>query len=164
MSHTCDCSSRARLAHSVLLADVPWRAVSPLDHAMLFRCVVHPKGLDPFQAAKAWHLRIRDGLTWKEVRAVITTDRHEFIESQRHVLLECLERRRTDFVMVQLHPRTSHDLVRICPRVHGKPRSFPRLPPVFLNLPPGLPPEVDPLFREALGNFTFCPRFGPTFL
>ena len=40
---------------------------------MLFRCAVHPKGLDPFQAAKAWHLRMRDGLTWKEVRAEVRT-------------------------------------------------------------------------------------------
>ena len=40
---------------------------------MLFRCTVHPRGLDPFQAAKAWHLRIRDGLTWKEVRAEVRT-------------------------------------------------------------------------------------------
>ena len=40
---------------------------------MLFRCVVHPKVLNPVQAAKAWHLRIRDGLAWKEVRAQVRT-------------------------------------------------------------------------------------------
>ena len=44
-----------------------------LERAMLFRCVVHPKGLNPFQAAKAWHLRVRDGLAWKEVRAQVRT-------------------------------------------------------------------------------------------
>ena len=40
---------------------------------MLFQYVVHPKGLDPFQAAKAWHLRIQAGLPWKVVRAQVRT-------------------------------------------------------------------------------------------
>ena len=40
---------------------------------MLFRCVVHPKGLDPFQAAKAWHLRMQEGLPWKVVRLQVRT-------------------------------------------------------------------------------------------
>ena len=35
---------------------------------MLFRYTVHPKGVDPFQAAKAWHLRCHEGLPWKRVR------------------------------------------------------------------------------------------------
>ena len=40
---------------------------------MLFQYVVHPKGLDPFQAAKAWHLRIQSCLPWKMVRAQVRT-------------------------------------------------------------------------------------------
>ena len=40
---------------------------------MLFQYVVHPKGLDPFQAAKAWHLRTQAGLPWKVVRAQVRT-------------------------------------------------------------------------------------------
>ena len=40
---------------------------------MLFRCAVHPKGLDPFQAAKAWHLRKKDGLPWQVVRLQVCT-------------------------------------------------------------------------------------------
>ena len=40
---------------------------------MLFRCIVHPKGLDPFQAAKAWHLRKQEGLPWKLVRLQVRT-------------------------------------------------------------------------------------------
>ena len=67
-----------------------------LERAMLFRCVVHPKGLNPFQAAKAWHLRVRDGLAWKEVRAQVRTingthpgqdaveDAVARVEAQRH--------------------------------------------------------------------------------
>ena len=38
---------------------------------MLFQCVVHPKGLDPFQAAKAWHLRVQQGMSWLQVRAQV---------------------------------------------------------------------------------------------
>ena len=40
---------------------------------MLFQYVVHPRGLDPFQAAKAWHLRVEGGLPWKAVRAQVHT-------------------------------------------------------------------------------------------
>ena len=40
---------------------------------MIFRCAVHPKGLDPFQAAKAWHLRVQQGLPWKAVRLLVRT-------------------------------------------------------------------------------------------
>ena len=40
---------------------------------MLFQYVVHPRGLDPFQAAKAWHLRVQGGLPWKKVRAQVHT-------------------------------------------------------------------------------------------
>ena len=34
---------------------------------------VHPKGLDPFQSAKAWHLRNVQGLPWKDVREQVCT-------------------------------------------------------------------------------------------
>ena len=44
-----------------------------LQVALLFRCVVHSKGLSPLQAAKVWHLRARDGLAWEEVRAQVRT-------------------------------------------------------------------------------------------
>ena len=40
---------------------------------MIFRYTVHPKGLDPFQAAKAWHLRCHEGLQWKAVRSLVRT-------------------------------------------------------------------------------------------
>ena len=36
--------------------------------AMRVQYSVHPKGLDPFQSAKAWHLRNVQGLPWKNVR------------------------------------------------------------------------------------------------
>ena len=32
---------------------------------MLVHCSVHPKGLDPFLSAKAWHLRKVQRLPWK---------------------------------------------------------------------------------------------------
>ena len=44
---------------------------------MIFRCTVHPKGLDPFQAAKAWHLRVQQGLPWKVVRSLVRTASNE---------------------------------------------------------------------------------------
>ena len=44
-----------------------------LVQAMLFQCVLHPKGLDPFQAAKAWHLRMKQGMSWLQVRAQVHT-------------------------------------------------------------------------------------------
>lgn len=55
-----------------------WFSSSSFRHtfslaAMLFHCVVHPKGLDPFQAAKAWHLRKQEGLPWKVVRFQVHT-------------------------------------------------------------------------------------------
>ena len=40
---------------------------------MIFRYAVHPKGMDPFQAAKAWHLRRVDGMSWKVVRSLVRT-------------------------------------------------------------------------------------------
>ena len=40
---------------------------------MIFRYTVHPKGLDPFQSAKAWHLRVQQGLPWKSVRSLVRT-------------------------------------------------------------------------------------------
>ena len=44
---------------------------------MIYRCTVHPKGLDPFQAAKAWHLRVQQGLPWKAVRSLVRTASNE---------------------------------------------------------------------------------------
>ena len=35
--------------------------------------VAHPRGLDPFQAAKAWQLRKVMGLPWKKIQALLTT-------------------------------------------------------------------------------------------
>ena len=57
---------------------IQWFSSSASRHtfslaAMLFHCVVHPKGLDPFQAAKAWHLRKQEGLPWKVVRFQVHT-------------------------------------------------------------------------------------------
>ena len=40
---------------------------------MLYRYTVHPKGLDPFQAAKAWHLRSKEKLSWKTIRQQVRT-------------------------------------------------------------------------------------------
>ena len=40
---------------------------------MLVQCTVHPKGLDPFQAAKAWQLRKVQHLPWKAVRQQLRT-------------------------------------------------------------------------------------------
>ena len=40
---------------------------------MIFRYALHPKGLDPSQAAKAWHLRRMDGMSWKVVRSLART-------------------------------------------------------------------------------------------
>ena len=47
--------------------------VKPGSIAMLVQCSVHPKGLDPFQAAKAWHLRKVQCLPWKAVREQLRT-------------------------------------------------------------------------------------------
>ena len=41
--------------------------------SMLLRYAVHPKGLDPFQAAKAWLLRVEQGLPWQQVRSLVRT-------------------------------------------------------------------------------------------
>ena len=40
---------------------------------MIVQCSVHPKGLDPFQSAKAWHLRKVQRLPWKAVREQLRT-------------------------------------------------------------------------------------------
>ena len=40
---------------------------------MIFRYSVHPKGLGPFQAAKAWHVRVLQGMPWKDVRLLVRT-------------------------------------------------------------------------------------------
>ena len=42
-----------------------------LVQAMLFQCVLHPKRLDPFQAAEAWHLRVKRGMSWLQVRTQV---------------------------------------------------------------------------------------------
>ena len=41
--------------------------------AMIFQYSIHPKGLDPFQAAKAWHLRVQEGLPWMQIRSMVRT-------------------------------------------------------------------------------------------
>ena len=41
-------------------------STSLVNEVMLFRYSVHPKGLDPFQAAKALHLRVQEGLSWEQ--------------------------------------------------------------------------------------------------
>ena len=43
------------------------------SRAMHIRVAVHPKGLDPFQAAKAWCMRKRLNQPWKQIRAVVRT-------------------------------------------------------------------------------------------
>ena len=40
---------------------------------MLVQHTVHPKGLTPFEAAKAWHLRVLQKLPWRAVRAQLRT-------------------------------------------------------------------------------------------
>ena len=50
---------------------VPTPRVS--DFAMKHTFVVHPSGLDPFKAVKAWHLRQTAKLSWREVRAQVRT-------------------------------------------------------------------------------------------
>ena len=40
---------------------------------MLVQSSVHPNGLNPFQAAKAWHLRKVQRLPWKAVREQVRT-------------------------------------------------------------------------------------------
>ena len=37
---------------------------------MIFRYAIHPKGLNPFQAA-TWHLRVQQTLPWKTVRSLV---------------------------------------------------------------------------------------------
>ena len=39
------------------------------------KCTVtlHPRGLDPFQSAKAWFLRKKSKLPWKDVRKQVRT-------------------------------------------------------------------------------------------
>ena len=40
---------------------------------MIFRYSLHPKGMDPFQAAKAWHLWRAACMPWKKVRLLVRT-------------------------------------------------------------------------------------------
>ena len=44
-----------------------------LHRLMLLRISIHPKGLTPFQAAKAWHLRHVQKLPWAAVREQVRT-------------------------------------------------------------------------------------------
>ena len=64
--------------------------------AMLYRCTLHPKGLNPFQAAKAWHLRKKLKQSWHKIRSQLRTvngsrpgqdaaeDAVARVEAQRH--------------------------------------------------------------------------------
>ena len=64
------------MMRSVLAPDSPCLCTSPcapLPPAMKYSFVTHPDGLNPFQAAKAWHLRKCAKLPWKEVRAQLLT-------------------------------------------------------------------------------------------
>ena len=64
------------MMRSVLAPDSPCLCRSPrapLPPAMKYNFVTHPDGLNPFQAAKAWHLRKCAKLPWKEVRTQLLT-------------------------------------------------------------------------------------------
>ena len=64
------------MMRSVLAPDSPCLCTSPcapLPPAMKYSFVTHHDGLNPFQAAKAWHLRKCAKLPWKEVRAQLLT-------------------------------------------------------------------------------------------
>ena len=68
------------MMRSVLAPDSPFLSRLPRaartglpPPAMKYNFVTHPAGLNPFQAAKAWHLRKCAKLPWKEVRAQLLT-------------------------------------------------------------------------------------------
>ena len=68
------------MMRSVLAPDSPLLARSPRaagtglpPPAMKYSFVAHPAGLNPFQAAKAWHLRKCSKLPWREVRTQLLT-------------------------------------------------------------------------------------------
>ena len=44
-----------------------------LSTTVAVQCSVRPKGLDPFQAAKAWHLWMVQRLPWKDVWGQLRT-------------------------------------------------------------------------------------------
>ena len=68
------------MMRSVLAPDSPFLGRSPRaagtglpPPAMKYSFVAHPAGLNPFQAAKAWHLRKCSKLPWREVRTQLLT-------------------------------------------------------------------------------------------
>ena len=68
------------MMRSVLAPDSPFLGGSPRaagtglpPPAMKYSFVAHPAGLNPFQAAKAWHLRKCSKLPWREVRTQLLT-------------------------------------------------------------------------------------------
>ena len=64
------------MAQTLAAAIIPLLLPSPSVSsrvAMLFRCTIHPHGLDPFQAAKAWQLRTREKLSWRAIRLQVRT-------------------------------------------------------------------------------------------
>ena len=62
----------------------------PCSIVMLVQFSVHPKGLGPFQAAKAWHLRKVQRLSWKAVREQVRTASGE--RPQRWALVSAVRR------------------------------------------------------------------------
>ena len=52
--------------HTTIAEPFFW-VIKPGSIAMLVQSSVHPNGLNPFQAAKAWHLRKVQRLPWKAV-------------------------------------------------------------------------------------------------
>lgn len=55
------------------IAEPFFGVIKPGSIAMLVQSSVHPNGLNPFQAAKAWHLRKVQRLPWKAVREQVRT-------------------------------------------------------------------------------------------
>ena len=107
---------------------------------MLFRCVVHPKGLSPLLAAKAWHLRICDGLTWEQARAEVRTTNGE--HPGQDAVKDAVSRGASHdsafgsgFSQLHDRPRRIPRFPVVCPLLHEKPRIIPRLPPDVLHLP-----------------------------
>ena len=68
------------MVRSVLAPDSPFLDRSPRaaargvpPPAMKYEFVTHPAGLNPYQAAKAWHLRKFAKLPWRQVRTQLLT-------------------------------------------------------------------------------------------
>ena len=91
-----DCMWLPACVFATMTPAAAWPRDRATTTAMLFRYSVHPKGLDPFQAAKAWHLRVLQGMPWKDVRLLVRTvsgmhpgqdaleDAVARVDSQRH--------------------------------------------------------------------------------